>query len=142
MLFLDWPVLVMAATAFGAATLLPFSSEVALVAALKSNAAHPSVLVGAATLGNVSGACLNWWIGRHVRRFEGRRWFPFDSATIASASQRFVRFGSWSLLLSWLPIVGDPLTLVAGVLRVPLVIFLPLVLIGKGGRYLALALAL
>ena len=137
----DWPLLGMLVTAFGAATLLPFSSEVALVAALKSGAANWTALVVAATIGNVGGACFNWWIGRNVRRFEGRRWFPFDPTTITKASERFRRFGSWSLLFSWLPIVGDPLTFVAGVLRVPLVVFLPLVVIGKGGRYLALALS-
>ena len=138
----DWPLLAMLLTAFGAATLLPFSSEVALVAALKSGTANGPALVVAATLGNVGGACFNWWIGRNVRRFEGRRWFPFNATTITKASERFRRFGSWSLLFSWLPIVGDPLTFVAGVLRVPLVAFLPLVAIGKGGRYLALALSL
>jgi len=62
---------------------------------------------------------------------------PFTAANIEAASQKFNRFGVWSLLLSWVPVVGDPLTFVAGVLRVPFLVFLPLVLVGKLARYLA-----
>ena len=137
----DWPFWLMLATAFASATLLPFSSEVALVTALETRSAGRATLVVAATIDNVGGAWFNWWLGRHARRFEQRPWFPFAPATIATASQRFQRLGTWSLLFSWLPIIGDPLTFVAGLLRVPLLTFLPLVTIAKGGRYLALAVA-
>ena len=134
-----WPHLVMMVWAFGAATLLPLSSEVVLAAQIKSGFTSPMALVASATIGNVAGSTFNWWLGRHVRRFEDRRWFPFSPSTIAKASDRYHRFGLWSLVLSWLPIIGDPLTLVAGLLRVPLIVFLPLVAVGKAGRYLVLA---
>jgi len=108
---------------------------------IKAGLAGPWALVASATIGNVAGSTFNWWLGRHIRRFEGRRWFPFQPEAIANASDRFQKFGVWSLVLSWLPVVGDPLTVVAGLLRVPLIVFLPLVTIGKAGRYLVLAQA-
>lgn len=132
----------MAGVAFLAASLLPFSSEVVLAAQIKAGFASTSGLLIAATLGNVGGSLFNWWLGRFARHYEGRRWFPFKPETIASASARFQRFGIWSLLFSWLPIVGDPLTFIAGVLRVPVIPFLVLVTIGKAARYAALAAAL
>lgn len=135
-----WPILAMTVSAFMAGTLLPFSSEVALLAAISSKLASPSALFIAATVGNVAGSCFNWWIGRHVRHFENRRWFPFKPAAIAAASARFNKYGVGCLLLSWVPLIGDPLTFVAGLLRVPLAVFVPLVAIGKGSRYLAVVL--
>ena len=98
------------------------------------SAPTPALLV-AATIGNVAGSAFNWWLGLNARRFEDRRWFPFSPATIAAASNRFRRFGLWSLLLAWVPIIGDPLTFIAGVLQVPFRYFLPLVAIGKAARY-------
>ena len=139
---LCWPHVVMLLSAFGAATLLPFSSEIVMAAQIKAGTAGPAALVASATIGNVAGSAFNWWLGAHVRRFEDRRWFPFKPADIERASVQFRRFGVWSLAFAWLPVVGDPLTFVAGVLRVPLSVFLPLVAIGKGGRYVALAVAL
>jgi membrane protein YqaA with SNARE-associated domain len=137
-----WPLLVMLVSAFGAATLLVLPSEAVLITQIKAGLAPTWALFVVATIGNVAGSVFNWWLGRHVRRFEGRRWFPFSPATIDAASTRFQRWGLWSLLLAWLPIVGDPLTFVAGVLRVPFHWFLPLVALGKGGRYAILALSL
>ena len=137
-----WPLLAMLVTSFAAATLLPFSSEVALSAGLNAGIASPVALVAAATVGNVGGSCFNWWLGRNMRRFEGWSWFPFDAAAIAKASDRFQRFGTWSLLLAWLPIIGDPLTFVAGLLGVRIAVFLPLVAAGKATRYIGLALLL
>ena len=134
-----WPYLLIGAFSFAAATLLPLSSEVALVAQMKSGLGSTVGLFVAATIGNVGGACFNWWLGRYARHFEGRWFFPFKAADIDNASARFHRFGTWTLLLSWLPIVGDPLTFVAGVLRVPFAIFLVLVTIGKAARYAVLA---
>lgn len=127
--------------AFTAGTLLPLSSELALVAAIKSTAASSVGLIAAATIGNVGGSAFNWWVGRYARRLEGRRWFPFKPAQIDTAAARYQRFGAWSLLFSWLPIVGDPLTFVAGMLRVPLTVFLPLVTLGKLARYVVVAVA-
>jgi membrane protein YqaA with SNARE-associated domain len=129
-------------TAFAAATFLPFSSEAALVLAIKAGAGSTAGLLTVATAGNVAGSLFNWWLGLNIRRYEGRRWFPFTPETIETASHRFRRFGIWALLLSWLPVIGDPLTFIAGVLRVPLKVFLPLVAAGKLGRYLAVIWAI
>lgn len=133
------PYAAMLAMAFSAGTLLPLSSEVVLAATLKSTTASPVGLVAVATIGNVAGSIINWWMGLYARRFQGRRWFPFKQPQIDKASTRFQKFGVWSLLLSWLPIIGDPLTFVAGVLRVPLALFITLVTIGKLARYVAVA---
>lgn len=121
-------------TAFIAATLLPAFSEVALAASLSSGASI-FLLWLSATAGNTLGSCVNWWLGREVLRFQHKRWFPVNEAQLDQAQQRFNRFGVWSLLLAWLPVVGDPLTLVAGILRVKFVWFLVLVGLGKGLRY-------
>jgi membrane protein YqaA with SNARE-associated domain len=134
-----WPLLVMLATGFGAATLLVLPSEAVLLAQIKAGLAPTSALLVAATIGNVAGSAFNWWLGLNARRFEDRRWFPFAPATIAAASDRFQRWGLWSLLLAWVPIVGDPLTFIAGVLRVQFRYFLPLVAIGKAARYAIVA---
>lgn len=100
------------------------------------------LLLLVASAGNIGGSLVNWLLGRWAGRFRDRRWFPVKPAALARAERWYGRLGHWSLLLSWLPVVGDPLTFVAGVLRVPLAWFLLLVSIGKAGRYLALAAAL
>ena len=76
----------------------------------------------AATLGNVLGAVVNFVLGRFLIRFEGRRWFPVSAASRQKAEALFARYGRPVLLLSWLPVIGDPLTLVAGLLRCALLI--------------------
>ena len=128
-------------TAFVAATILPAQSETALVAAIVAGGQDPVVAVAVASIGNVGGAVVNWWLGREVRRFGSRRWFPVSAADLERASGWYERYGKWSLLLSWAPFVGDPLTVVAGFLRERLSVFLLLVGIAKIGRYAVLAAA-
>ncbi len=124
-----------------AATVLPMQSEAALVALLVAGA-HPAwLLVAIAGLGNVLGSVVNWLIGRGIERFRDRTWFPVKPAALARAQGWYRRYGKWSLLLSWAPIVGDPLTVVAGLAREPLPVFLLLVTIAKFGRYMVLAAA-
>lgn len=124
------------ASALLAATLVPFSSE-ALLGVLYAGGAHePWALLTAASAGNVLGSCVNWGLGRYCLAWRHKRWFPFRPDGLTRASDWFNRFGVWSLLLAWLPVIGDPLTFVAGLLRTPLVLFLPLVAIGKVARYL------
>jgi membrane protein YqaA with SNARE-associated domain len=130
-----WSLAAMFVSAFGAATLLPLASEAVFVAQIKAGTADVISLFIVATLGNVAGSVFNWWLGLHVRRFETRRWFPFSKTDIDRAAIRFKRYGIWSLAFAWLPVIGDPLTLIAGVLCVPLQVFLPLVLLGKAARY-------
>ena len=126
------------ASAFLAATLLPFYSEVVLVALIaKGGNLAPLVII--ATMGNTLGAVVNWWLGLYIQKFKHKRWFYFSENQIEKAQAWFNRYGKWSLLMAWLPIGGDALTLIAGIMRVPLTLFVILVAIGKGSRYLALA---
>lgn len=125
--------------AFIAATLLPAQSE-AVLAGLLIAGNHPALaLVFVAGVGNVLGSLVNYVLGRAALRFQDRRWFPASPASLARASAWYARYGRWSLLLSWAPIIGDPLTVAAGVMREPLWSFLALVTIAKLGRYAILA---
>lgn len=124
--------------ALGAATLLPLQSEAVLVGLLLSGSYPVWALLVVATLGNVLGALVNWWLGRSLVRWRHRAWFPVKAQRLAQAERFYRRGGHWSLLLSWAPIIGDPLTLIAGLLREPLWRFLCLVTLAKGGRYLML----
>lgn len=128
-------------TAFGAATLLPLQSEAFLVGLLVQGEHPVVVLLAVATAGNVLGAIVNWWLGRYIEHWRERRWFPVRGATLDRAQARYHRYGRWSLLLSWAPVIGDPLTLVAGVMKEPFWSFLLLVSLAKAGRYLVLAAA-
>ena len=120
-----------------AATILPMQSEAALVALLL-NGYSPVWVVLVASLGNVLGAVVNWLLGRWIERFRDRPWFPAKGAALERAQGWYRRYGRWSLLLSWAPIIGDPLTVVAGVMREPFAVFLLLVTLAKVGRYLVL----
>ena len=125
-------------SAFLAATLLPAQSEAMLLYLLGS---HPAwALIGVASVGNVLGSCVNFWLGCNVQRFMHHRFFPFKPEQITKAQARYHRYGVYSLLLSWLPIIGDPLTLIAGVMRERFWRFLLLVSIAKTTRYIALYL--
>lgn len=127
--------------AFAAATILPMQSEAALVALLVAGT-HPAwLLVAIAGLGNVLGSVVNWLLGRGIERFRDRPWFPVKPAALERAQGWYRRHGKWSLLLSWAPVVGDPLTVVAGLAREPLPVFLALVTVAKVGRYVLLAAA-
>ncbi|MES0037782.1 DedA family protein [Mesorhizobium sp. M0046] len=125
-------------TAFAAATILPMQSEAALAGLLLTGSHAPALLIAFAGAGNVLGSIVNWWLGRGIDRFRNRKWFPVRPSALTRATRWYQRYGRWSLLLSWLPLVGDPLTVVAGALREPFWSFLAIVTIAKVGRYLAL----
>ena len=124
------------ASALTSATLLPGSSEAMLLALLANGHGAPLALIAVATAGNVLGSVVNWALGRLLSGMRSHRWFPIDERSYRRASAWYERHGAWSLLLSWLPVIGDPLTVVAGALRVGLLRFLVLVTLGKGARYL------
>ena len=126
-------------SALTSATILPGTSEAAL-AGLIANGGHATwLLVATATAGNVAGSIINWVLGLYVEHFRDRRWFPVSPDAMDRASHWFAKYGLWSLLLAWLPVIGDPLTLVAGVMRVRFMPFLVLVTIGKAARYAMIA---
>lgn len=124
-------------TAFVAATLFPLSSEAVLVALSGAEGFDVALLFTLATLGNTLGAVVNWALGRFCLHWAGRRWFPFSRDQLTRAGERFRRYGVWSLLFAWVPVVGDPLTFAAGVMRVRFPTFVILVAIGKAARYAA-----
>jgi len=126
-------------SAFGAATLLPLQSEAVLVALLLTGQYPLWALLLVATLGNVLGSWVNWLLGRSIEHYRERRWFPVTPNRLQQAQAWYARYGRWSLLLSWLPVIGDPLTLIAGVMRERLWIFLLIVTLAKAGRYAVLA---
>jgi membrane protein YqaA with SNARE-associated domain len=120
--------------AFIAATILPMQSEAALAGLLLSHSFSSAVLIAVASTGNVLGSVVNWLLGRGIDRF--RKWFPASQAQLDRAASWYHRYGKWTLLLSWVPIIGDPLTVIAGVLREPLLSFVILLAIAKTARYL------
>jgi membrane protein YqaA with SNARE-associated domain len=122
-------------SAFLAATVLPISSEAVLAGLLATRTGDPLALFLVATVGNTLGSVVNWLLGRGIARFRERPWFPVSPRRYDAASRQFARYGVWSLLFAWLPVVGDALTLVAGALRVRLLPFVVLVAIGKAARY-------
>ena len=126
-------------SAFTAATLLPGTSEALLAGLIAGGKGDPALLVAVATIGNAAGSSVNWVLGRFLSQYRDRRWFPVSPRRYEQAVRWYGRFGLWSLLIAWLPVVGDPLTAVAGTLRVRFAPFLLLVTIGKLGRYLFVA---
>ncbi|MES2845068.1 MAG: YqaA family protein [Pseudomonadota bacterium] len=126
--------------AFIAATLIPAQSEAVLVALLLAGTEPVWLLLSVATVGNVLGAVVNWAIGRFLMRYSDHPRFPFSSKQVVRAQGWYGRWGWVSLLGSWLPIVGDPLTLAAGMMREPLWRFMLVVTLAKFGRYAALAI--
>jgi len=123
---------------FLAATILPFSSELTLASLMATSNYDSLLLLIVASLGNVLGSVVNWILGFYSRNLSKKNWFLFKDEQIKKSSKWFNKFGKWSLLFAWVPIVGDPLTLAAGLLRVKFVEFLILVTIGKVSRYLVI----
>lgn len=128
----------LAAISFLAATLLPMSSEAVLVSLAVAKTAPLPMLLLVAGVANTAGSCFNWLLGRWIEHYRDRRWFPVSPARLARAQHAYARWGWPSLLLAWVPFIGDPLTVAAGLLRTPFWLFLPVVAIAKFGRYIAL----
>lgn len=126
------------AAAFGAATILPFQSEIVFVGVQMAAIVPLWLVVAVASVGNTLGSVLNYLIGTGVERFRDRRWFPVSGAQLDRAQAWYQRYGVWTLLLSWAPL-GDAVTVAAGILRTPFWLFVLLVGIAKTGRYVALA---
>lgn len=124
-----------------AATIVPAQSEAVLAGLHLTGDYSAALLIAVATSGNVLGACINWLLGRYLEHFKDRRWFPVKDAALERAARTYRRYGVWTLLFSWVPVIGDPLTVIAGLLRAPFPLFLLLVTIGKLGRYVAVVAA-
>lgn len=124
--------------AFLAATILPLSSE-ALLLLIIASSDQIMIPVLIASAGNVAGSFCNYFLGWKGNRLVLNKFFRLTDEEIEKASQRFIKYGSFSMLFAWIPIIGDPLTVVAGLFKMNIWIFTILVSIGKFGRYVILA---
>lgn len=126
-------------SAFTSATLLPGSSEAVLLGLLVAGVGDPKTLVLVAFAGNLLGSILTYLMGRYAAQFKDQRWFPVSPAQFARAEAWYARYGWWSLFFAWVPVVGDPLTVVAGAMRTRIALVIVLVGLGKLGRYVFVA---
>ena len=124
------------------ATIVPFGSETYFTSLLIMKQYNGLLLLIAASMGNILGSVFNWICGYYATFFLKKKWFPIKQKQIDKASIFFIKYGKWSLLLSWVPFIGDPITFVAGTLRYSLIPFVILVSIGKVGRYLVIYLSI
>jgi membrane protein YqaA with SNARE-associated domain len=122
-------------SSFLSATILPLSSEVVLALIVASGYDSFYMLLVATTV-NVLGSVVNYFLGYYL----ATRWIDKKSTKLEKAQERFEKYGLPSLLFAWVPIVGDPLTVIAGVFRVSFLWFIALVTIGKLGRYVVVLL--
>lgn len=123
----------LAVSAFTSATVLPGTSEVLLASLALAPAAPYWMLLVVASAANVAGSCVNWAMGRVAAA--GGKAIAGEGKVLARAEEFWARWGKWSLLASWAPVVGDPLTIVAGLLRVPFWQFVAIVAVAKAARY-------
>ena len=126
---------------FLAATILPLSSEVVL-SFLLLNGLNPTILVSLATFGNVLGSFLNYAIGLWGGVFLVKKVLKISEDEFGKAQQIFKKYGVLSLFFAWVPVIGDPLTVVAGALKINLLIFFILVASGKLIRYIIISYAI
>lgn len=136
-----WTLSALFLAAFAAATLIPAQSEAVLVGMLLAETNPVWLLLLVATTGNVLGSLVNWAIGRFLQDRMPVRWFPISADQLARAQGWYAQRGWWTLFGSWLPIIGDPLVLAAGLMREPLWRVVLVVTLAKAGRYVALTWA-
>ena len=122
------------------ATIIPFGSEAYLAKLIIENKHNTPLLLIFASIGNVLGSVVNWILGYYSSYFIKKKWFPLNKKRVDKASFFFTKYGKWSLLLSWVPFIGVPITFVAGTLKYSFFSFLLLVSFGKIGRYLVVYL--
>jgi len=119
-------------------TLFPGGSE-ALLLYRFNESGDVIALVLIATAGNVLGSLITYAMGRLGNEVMHRKWLRISEQQSARAERWFARYGKPALLLAWLPVIGDPICLAAGLMRCGVGVFLILVSIGKLARYAVLA---
>ena len=126
-------------TAFLAATLVPAQSEISLGYLILYTDHSLGLLIVFASLGNTLGAVINWLIGFGLAKSV----IKLEKIQVSPRYQKILswyqKFGQWTLVLSWLPIIGDPITLIAGILKIPFKNFFLFVALAKTSRYLVVA---
>jgi len=135
---LIWPLVALFLLAFSAATLLPGGSEAGLLAMASLSQYSSLILLLVASAGNILGSVLNYGLGGLALHYQDRTWFPVSTGQLSEAQVWFSRWGQWSVLLAWVPIIGDPITVAAGVLRMRFDLFVLLVSISKTLRYMVI----
>ena len=123
-------------SSFLSSTILPGHSEITLTTLILLEKYSQILLIFFASFGNILGSVINWYLGFYITKFVNKSWFPYKKKQLDKASLWYLKYGKWSLFFSWVPIIGDPLTIVAGIFRVPLVIFITIVSISKASRYI------
>ena len=123
-------------SSFLSSTILPGHSEITLTTFILLEKFSQFLLILFASLGNILGSIVNWYLGFYITKFVKKDWFPFQKKQLDKASSWYLKYGKWSLFLCWVPIIGDPLTIVAGMFRVSLIIFIIIVSISKALRYI------
>ena len=123
-------------SSFLSSTILPGHSEITLTTLILLEKYSQFLLIFFASFGNILGSVVNWYLGFYITKFVNKSWFPFKKKQLDKASLWYLKYGKWSLFFSWVPIIGDPLTIIAGIFRVPLVIFITIVSISKVLRYI------
>ena len=126
-------------SAFLAATLIPAQSELGLGYLVINTDYSIVLLVTVASLGNTTGATINWFIGREIAKSVVRSEKIKTSTRYSTVINCYKKYGQWTLLLSWVPFIGDPITLIAGIFKVPLKTFLLIVALAKTSRYVFIA---
>jgi membrane protein YqaA with SNARE-associated domain len=127
-------------SSFVSSTILPGNSELTLTAFISQREYETMYLIIIASIGNVSGSIVNWYLGLNFIKFKNKKWFPFKEKNIKNSSKWFLKYGKWSLLISWVPFIGDGLTLIAGISKLPLNEFIIFVTIAKVARYIFVAM--
>ena len=123
-------------SSFLSSTILPGHSEITLSTFILLKKYSQFLLIFFASLGNILGSIINWYLGFYLTKFINKSWFPFTKEQLDTVSLWYLKYGKWSLFFSWVPFIGDPLTIVAGIFRVPLIIFIIIVSISKILRYI------
>ena len=127
-------------SSFLSSTILPGHSEIILTAFIFLKKYPIIDLIFFASIGNILGSILNWCIGYFITNLKDRKWFPINKSQLTRASSWFLKYGKWTLCLSWVPLIGDPLTIIAGIFRVPIYTFIFIVSLVKTMRYVFISL--
>ncbi len=124
---------------FMASTVVPIGSEWLLIS-MAMKGFDPVLIVSTATAGNTLGACTTYGVGIYGSTWMIQKLFRMDERAQKRAEKFYARYGIWSLLFSWLPIIGDPICFAGGLLRIHFGLFVLLVLAGKLFRYALLTI--
>ena len=127
-------------SSFLSSTILPGHSEIILTAFIFLKKYPIINLIFFASIGNILGSILNWCIGYFLTNLKDWKWFPINKSQLTRVSSWFLKYGKWTLFLSWVPIIGDPLTIIAGIFRVPIYTFILIVSLAKTMRYVFISL--